>query len=67
MPKAYYTLCVWDSVAGAWFDEFGDYSRKLVESERAEHSAKGKHKVVIKTDGTAPDMIAKRDALPSPK
>ena len=67
MTRAYYTLCVYDTEQGCWFDEFGDYSLNAVGEEHREHSAPSRHKRIIATNGTAADMIAKRDALPKPK
>lgn len=65
--RAYYTLCVWDTEQAAWFDEFGDYSRDDVRAEFDDHSAPGRHKRIIKHDGSAANMMAKRDALARPK
>lgn len=67
--KPYYTLCLWndDYEQPAWYDEFGSYSRKEVASEMECYDLPRKHMAIIKTDGTAADMMAKRDALPAPK
>lgn len=71
MAKPYFTLCVWDEDAQAWHDEFGDYDRQEVEGERVgiwEGSDMPRDWFrIIRTDGSAADMMAKRDALPTPK
>ena len=67
MSRHYYTLCVWDTEQAAWFDEFGFYSRSDVQAEFDDHSAPGRYKRIIKHDGSADDMIAKRDQLAVPK
>lgn len=67
MPRPYFTLCVFDTEAGQWFAEFGDYSRAEVQAECDEHSAPRKHKRIIRHDDSAKAMIAARNALPIPK
>ena len=67
--KAYYTLCRYDALHNAWFDEFGDFSRADVEAEfdgAVDNGTPKKHLKIIKTNGTLADLIAKRDALPLP-
>jgi hypothetical protein len=68
--KAYYTLCRYDALHNAWFDEFGDFSRADVEAELESYIDGGnqkKHLKIIKTNGTLLDLIAKRNALALPK
>lgn len=68
MPnRAYYTLCVWDAEQQKWFDEFGDYSHSDVQAEFDDNSAPGRHKRIIKHDGSLEGMIAAREALRAPK
>lgn len=67
--KPYYTLCIWHEAAQTFLDHFGDYSRKAVEEEIEwvrEYEPKDWFRIV-KHDGSAEDMIAKRDALAPPK
>lgn len=71
MAKPYFTLCVWYEESQDWFDEFGDYDLQDVKEELVgawEGSGIPRNWFkIIKTDGTAADMKAKRDALPAPK
>lgn len=67
MAKPYYTLCIFDAEQGCWHDDFGDYSRKDVQEELEGYDMPRKWLAIIKTDGSAADMMAKRDALPMPK
>ena len=70
MPRPYYTLCVYDYESQAWFDEFGSYRLSEVKEELQGQVYDGLFRAdlkIIQSDGSAPDMIAKRDALPAPK
>lgn len=65
-PRAYYTLCQWHDDEQAWYDIFGDYSRRDVEAERDDLIDSGfprKHFAILRTDGSAADMIAQREGL----
>lgn len=70
MTKAYFTLCRFDAEESReWFDVFGDTSRAEVQGELDTLRGDGvpaKHLRIIKSDGTARDMMEKRDALPRP-
>ncbi len=66
MERAYYTLCVFDAESGQWFDEFGSYSKAECTNEKECYDVPARFMKVIKSDGTAADMIAKRDALAIP-
>lgn len=68
MARTYYTLCLFNADSLQWEDECGHYSKAdmaadydAVKDDSTHYGAK-----VIATDGTAADMIAKRDALPVP-
>ena len=68
--EKYYTLCVWDTDQGVWFDGFGSYRLKEVKGElelMRDDGHKAKHLRIVTSDASAGDMIAKRDALPAPK
>lgn len=71
MPiRTYHTLCVWDHESKAWFDEFGSYSLAEVKEELQGKVYDGLSRAdlkIIQSDGSAADMIAKRDALPARK
>jgi hypothetical protein len=63
----YYTLCRFDALHNAWFDEFGDFAKADVDAEwlgERQNGTPAKHLKIIKTNGTLADLIAKRDALP---
>lgn len=61
MARTYYTLCKFDTEHGAYFDQFGDYSRAAVQEEletERDAGTRKAHLVIIKTDGTAGALIA---------
>jgi hypothetical protein len=71
MARKYFTLCIWDAEHGAWFDEFGSYSRGEVAQEKTLHTqdngVRPHHARIVVSDDTAESMIAARDALPAPE
>lgn len=62
----YHTLCVFDEVALAWFDEFGSYSKGEVMRECKTVRDDGRIAKVITHGDSAKEMIAARGALAIP-
>ena len=61
MARTYYTLCKFDTDNGAWFDEFGDYSRREVQDEldsEVDNGTPRKFLKIVTTDGSAAQLIA---------
>lgn len=61
MARTYYTLCKFDTDNGAWFDQFGDYSRDAVQEEletEREDGTPRKFLKIVTTDGSAAQLIA---------
>ena len=72
-----YTVCIWEARTdaigvrtglGAWMDDISFESRREAygEVEFAHYDKPRGWVKVIKSDGTAADLIAKREALPAP-
>jgi len=61
--RTYYTLCLWNTDTKSWEDDFGSYRRAEVVEEVEFCGHVKAHCRILHTDGTAADMIAKRDAL----
>ena len=69
-----YTVCIWEprqgaKGIGAWFDEYSfDTRAEAYEEAELAHGDKPRTWVkVLRTDGTAADLIAKRTALAAPR
>ena len=69
--RPYFILCTWAENTQQWFDQHGDYDKREVATELEDlWEGSGIPRDwfrIIRTDGTAADMKAKRDALPTPK
>jgi hypothetical protein len=69
MSRTYHTVCIFDTVALAWFDQFGSYKKAEANAEAMEYRdtcGAGMVKIISHAD-TAAAMIAARDALEVPK